>query len=644
MLKLQIGNGSLDFDNGVAIADILNYLKENRDKAKELDVSKVLNDAIVAEFNGKFVDLSYTVTENGNLQFFTPQSGEGLETLRHSAAHIMAEAVLRLFPGTKLGIGPTIKDGFYYDMDINGTLSEEDLPRIEDEINKIVAENIPFVREELSRDNAIKRFKNLGDNYKVELLEEMTGDTVSLYHQGKFTDLCRGPHIPSTKYLKAFKLLSVAGAYWRGNEKNKMLTRVYGTAFADKKELKDYLFRIEEAKKRDHRKLAKELKLFSFHDEGPGLPFWLPRGVVLKNTLLNYMREKLELRNYIEIETPTMLREELWHTSGHIENYGENMFFTEAVEGERYAIKPMNCPGGMLFYKEERHSYREFPLRVAEFGKVHRFERSGQLQGLFRVRGMTQDDAHHFMTSEQIESEVLDIIKLIDEVYNDFGFAYKLELSTKPEKAIGAEEMWEKATEGLKGALDKFGKEYRINEGDGAFYGPKIDYHLEDALGRTHQCGTIQLDMNLPERFGLNYVGADGNDHRVVMVHRAIYGSIERFCGILIEHYGGKFPLWLSPVQATVLPVSDKFNEYAKTVLSELKKAKIRAEADLSSEKLGYKIRKATLEKIPYMLVVGEKEVADNSVSVRHRDKGDLGSYKITDLIQTLLEENSKKL
>ncbi len=643
MPELKFGEAVLSVESGQTLASVIALLRSDASEAKRLGVASVLNDVVAAELNGVFVDLSTTITDGGTVKFYGRNTVEGLDVMRHSASHIMAQAVVRLYPGTKLGIGPTIKDGFYYDMDVPTPIGEEDLTKIEAEMKKIVEADIPFVREEMTREDAIEYFKKLGQDYKVELLSEMDAKTVGIYKQGEFVDLCRGPHLPGTKYLRSFKLLSVAGAYWRGDEKNKMLTRVYGTAFADKKELQDYLFMIEEAKKRDHRKLGKELKLFSFHEEGPGLPFWLPSGVVLKNILIDFMREKINDREYVEIETPAMLREELWVTSGHMQNYVENMFFVDTKEKERYALKPMSCPGGMLVYKEERHSYRELPLRVAEFGRVHRFERSGQLQGLLRVRGFTQDDAHVFMTSEQIEGEVLDVIHLIDEVYGAFGFDYNLELSTRPENSIGSDEQWEKATEGLKNALEKFGKPYKINEGDGAFYGPKIDYHLKDAIGRTHQCGTIQLDMNTPERFDLTYVGPDGQDHRVVMIHRAIYGSIDRFMAILVEHFGGKFPVWISPVQVKLLTVSDPYVEYGKEVLKALKKAKIRAEADFSPEKLGYKIREATMEKLPYMCVIGEKEAESGTVSVRSRDDGELGAMKIEQFIEKILEEVKNK-
>lgn len=644
MLTISLGNGKIEVENGKTVREIISSLKENREKVKELDIASVLNEAIVAaKWNDKLVDLSTPIAETGTLTPITASSDEGLDVLRHSASHIMAQAIQRLFPGVKFGIGPTIKDGFYYDIDSETPISEDDLPKLEAEMEKIVGENIAFVRKEMSKKEAIEFFKKKNQTYKVELIEELPGDTVSLYEQGDFTDLCRGPHLPTTKALKAFKMLSVAGAYWRGNEKNKMLTRIYGTAFADPKAMKDHLFVIEEAKKRDHRKLGRELKLFLFHEEGPGLAFWLPNGMILRNLLIEYMREKIYENDYVEIGTPHMLKQSLWTTSGHMEKYKENMFFTDTVEGEKFAIKPMNCPGGFLLYNTEKHSYRELPLRVAEFGFVHRYEKSGQLHGLLRVRGFTQDDAHIFMTEEQIESEVLGVIRLVDEIYRAFGFDYIMGLSTRPEKSMGSEELWNKATAGLRGALDKFGKKYEIYEGDGAFYGPKIDFMLKDALGRLHQCGTIQLDMNLAERFDLTYVGQDGQDHRVVMIHRAIFGSLERFIGTLIEHYAGKFPVWLSPVQAKIVTVSERFNDYAKDVMKTLKKSKVRTEADLSSEKLGYKIRQATMEKMPYILVIGEKEVESGTVSVRSRDKGELGSIKVEEFLKQILEENANR-
>ncbi len=643
-MSLKLGNVTLDFAAGKTVLDLVEYLKENRELAKQAGFSAVVNTALLARINGELKDLSSPIPSGAQIEILDGSSPEGLDVIRHSTAHLLAQAVLRLYPGTLLGIGPVIKDGFYYDMDLSEPLSEEALAAIEKEMEKISQEKLAVSREEISRKEALERYKKAQDNYKIELLEDMENDTVSIYHQGEFSDLCRGPHVPNTSMLKAFKLMSLAGAYWRGSEKNKMLTRIYGTAFADKKELKDYIYQLEEAKKRDHRKLGKELGLFSFHEEGPGLPFYLPKGVILKNQLIQFMREKIEPLGYVEIETPTMLKDHLWETSGHMANYKENMFFTNTEEEEAYAIKPMNCPGGILVYKEEKHSYRELPLKVAEFGKVHRFERSGQLNGLIRVRGFTQDDAHVFLTMEQVEDQILELIQLIDDIYSTFGFEYKLELSTKPENAIGNKEFWETSTQSLKNALDRFGKSYVINEGDGAFYGPKIDYHLRDAIGRTHQCGTIQLDPNLPERFGLTYTGADGQDHRVIMLHRAIFGSVDRFMAILIEHFAGKFPVWLSPVQTVLLPVSDKFNDYALDVKAQLKKQGLRVDVDMTSEKLGYKIRKATMEKVPFILVVGEKEVETATVTVRERGKEEQTAMDVPAFSSHILEQIRQKL
>lgn len=637
MPKLTVGDCSLEISNGENLFAALKVLRDDSELAKKCGVNP--SDAIAAEVNGVMKDLSTTITTDAIVTFFGSGSEVGLDILRHSAAHIMAQAVYRVKGGkVKYGIGPTIKDGFYYDMDAD--ISESDLKAIEAEMKKIVKEDIPFEREEMSREEAIKLFKEADQPYKVELLEEMENKTVSVYRQGEFMDLCRGPHLPKTRYLKAFKLLSVAGAYWRGSEKNKMLNRIYATAFASKEDLANYLHILEEAKKRDHKKLGKELKLFSFHEEAPGMPFWLPKGKLMKNMLIDFMRRKIEKLGYVEIETPLILKEELWEKSGHKAKYAENMFFTQTKEEEFMAIKPMSCPGGMLVYKEEKHSYRELPLKVAEFGHVHRYEKSGQLNGLIRVRGFVQDDAHVFMMPEQIQDQILEIIRLVEEVYSAFDLDFKMELSTRPEMSIGSDEQWETATEGLRKALEAFGKDFKINEGDGAFYGPKIDFHVADALGRTHQCGTIQLDMSLPERFDMNYTGSDGEEHRVVMVHRAIYGSIDRFLGILVEHYAGKFPTWIAPVQAMILPVSDKFEAYANEVLSVLKRMGIRAEADFSNEKLGKKIREATLSKVPYMLIVGENEAEKNTVSVRSRDEGELGEMKWEDFLERILEEN----
>lgn len=630
-----------DVEKGLTILDIFTLIKRS-DQLTEEDLTK-LDEAVAVKINDKLSGLTERIEEDCQISPVTYREEAGLEVLRHTASHIMAHAILRLHPEAKFGVGPAIKDGFYYDIALNTPLSDEDLPAIEKEMKRIVEEDIPLVRKTIKKSEAIKLFDKLNQKYKLELLKEISEEEVTIYEQKDFIDLCRGPHLPSTGWLKAFKLLSISGAYWKGDERNDALTRVYGTAFGTADDLDTYLRNIEEAKKRDHRKLGKELGLFSFHDEGPGLPFWKPKGLIFKNILIEFMREKHNERNYIEIETPTILRIELWKKSGHYDNYRENMFFSEK-ENETYAIKPMNCPGVMLFYKESLHSYRDLPLKIAEFGKVHRFERSGVLQGLFRVRGFTQDDAHIFTSPEALRSSVIELLELIDEVYKTFGFDYSVELSTRPEKSMGTDEQWEIAINGLKNALDEAGINYRINEGEGAFYGPKIDFHLQDALGRTHQCGTIQLDMNLPERFDLTYIGEDGKPHRVIMLHRAVLGSIERFVGILIEHYGGKFPLWLSPVQVVIIPVSNKFVAYALDLEKKFRSEKLRVEVDLSDEKLGYKIRNAQLSKVPYMFVVGEKEASTHSVSVRHRDNGDEGLHKWEEILKRILEENKNRL
>jgi len=641
MYKIKCFGKTFSVDKGKTFLDFLNELKTNDaiDK-KELNI---IEKTVAVEVNGDLVDLGREIENNCELQCVTYEEEEGLEVLRHSTSHLMAQAITRLYPDAKFGVGPAIKDGFYYDVLTSKSITEDDLPAIENEMKKIVLENLKIERDVIKKSDAIELFKKLGQKYKIELLKEIQDDVVTIYRQGDFVDLCRGPHLPSTGFIKAFKLLSVSGAYWKGDERNDALTRIYGTAFGTEKELEDYLKRLEEAKKRDHRKLGKELGLFSFHDEGPGLPFWKPKGLILKNILIEFMREKHRERNYIEIETPTILRVDLWKRSGHYENYRENMFFSEK-ENEVYAIKPMNCPGGMLFYKEELHSYRDLPLKVAEFGKVHRYERSGVLQGLFRVRGFTQDDAHIFTTPEALQTSVIELLELVDEVYKSFGFEYSIELSTRPEKSMGSDEQWEIATNGLKNALDELGLSYKVNEGEGAFYGPKIDFHLKDAIGRTHQCGTIQLDMNLPERFDLTYIGEDGKEHRVIMLHRAVLGSIERFMGILIEHYAGKFPLWLSPVQIVIIPVSEKFVSYALDVEKKFRNSGLRVEVDLSDEKLGYKIRQAQQSKVPYMFVVGEKEVSTDSVSVRHRDRGEEGIHKLEEILKRILEENKNRV
>ena len=569
------------------------------------------------------------ILPDGNVQ----EAEDELRAIRHTASHVLAQAVKRLYPETKLAIGPAIDDGFYYDFDREGGFTPEDLEKLEAEMKKIIKENIPLKPFVLPRDEAIKLMQEKGEPYKVELIEDLPEEeTISFYQQGDFTDLCAGPHIMYTKGVKAFKLTSIAGAYWRGSEKNKMLTRIYGTAFANKEDLENYLTMLEEAKKRDHRKLGKELGLFMFTEEGPGFPFFLPKGMTLKNTLIDYWREIHLRENYQEVSTPVILSRKLWETSGHWDHYKDNMY-TTVIDEEDYAIKPMNCPGGMLVYKSQPRSYRDLPLRVGELGLVHRHEKSGQLHGLMRVRCFTQDDAHIFMTQEQITEEIKNVTRLINEVYTLFGFEYFVELSTRPEDSMGSDEDWELATNGLRNALEEMGLDYIVNEGDGAFYGPKIDFHLRDSIGRTWQCGTIQLDFQLPQRFEAEYVAEDGTKKRPIMIHRVCFGSIERFIGILIEHFAGKFPVWLAPVQVKVIPVSEKSMEYATGVYEKLRAAGIRTELDHKDEKVGYKIRQAQLEKVPFMLVLGEKEAAEGAITVRSRDKGDLGSAQLDEFI-----------
>ena len=561
------------------------------------------------------------------------EAEDELRAIRHTASHVLAQAVKRLYPETKLAIGPAIDDGFYYDFDREGGFTPEDLEKLEAEMTKIVKENLPVKPFVLPRDEAVRFMEEKSEPYKVELIRDLPDEeTISFYQQGEFVDLCAGPHIMYTKGVKAFKLTSIAGAYWRGSEKNKMLTRIYGTAFANKTDLENYLTMMEEAKKRDHRKLGKELGLFMFAEEGPGFPFFLPKGMTLKNTLIDYWREIHQREGYQEVSTPIILSRKLWENSGHWDHYKDNMY-TTVIDEEDYAVKPMNCPGGMLVYKNQPHSYRDLPLRVGELGLVHRHEKSGQLHGLMRVRCFTQDDAHIFMRDDQIEDEIKGVTRLINEVYTQFGFEYFVELSTRPEDSMGSDEDWEMATNGLKKALDDMGLEYIVNEGDGAFYGPKIDFHLRDSLGRTWQCGTIQLDFQMPQRFNLEYTAEDGSKKRPIMIHRVCFGSIERFIGILIEHFAGKFPVWLAPVQVKVIPVSEKSMEYATGVYEKLKAAGIRTELDHKDEKVGYKIRQAQLEKVPYMLVLGEKEAAEGAITVRSRDKGDLGAAVLEDFI-----------
>ena len=590
--------------------------------------------ACVGEVDGQVEDLRTVLDKDCELNILTAKDEAGLAALRHTASHVMAQAIKRLYPSAKLAIGPSIADGFYYDIDFETPITADDLEKIEAEMKKIIKEALPLERFTLPREEALALMKEKEEPYKVELIEDLPeGEEISFYKQGEFTDLCAGPHLMNTKEVgKAYKLTSIAGAYWRGNEHNKMLTRIYATAFAKKEELEAYVTMMEEAKKRDHRKLGKELGLFMMHEAGPGFPFFLPKGMVLKNTLLEYWREIHKKAGYVEISTPIILNRSLWETSGHWDHYKDNMY-TTVIDEQDYAIKPMNCPGGVLVYASEPRSYRDLPLRMGELGIVHRHEKSGQLHGLMRVRCFTQDDAHIFMTPDQIKDEIKGVAQLIDSVYKLFGFKYHVELSTRPEDSMGSDADWEMATDGLRSALDEMGLDYVVNEGDGAFYGPKIDFHLVDAIGRTWQCGTIQLDFQLPQRFEAEYVAEDGTKKRPIMIHRVCFGSIERFIGILIEHFAGKFPVWLAPVQVKVIPVSEKSMEYAQGVYDQLKAAGIRTELDRKDEKVGYKIRQAQLEKVPFMLVLGEKEAAEGKITVRSRDKGDLGVADLSTFI-----------
>ncbi|MBE5759563.1 MAG: threonine--tRNA ligase [Clostridiales bacterium] len=613
-----------------------------------LEIAKSISEglarnACAVRINGEVEDLRTIVTEDCDFEVLTFADTDGQAAFRHTTSHIMAQAIKRLFPETKLAIGPSIADGFYYDFDREGGFTPEDLEAIEKEMKKIVKEDLKLERFTLSRAEAIALMEEKEEPYKVQLILDLPEDAeLSFYRQGEFTDLCAGPHLMSTKPVKAFKLTSIAGAYWRGSEKNKMLTRIYGTAFSKASELEEHLAKIEEAKKRDHRKLGREMQLFMMTEEGPGFPFFLPKGMVLKNTLLNYWREIHDEAGYVEISTPIILNQELWHRSGHWDHYKDNMY-TTVIDEEDYAVKPMNCPGGILVYKSQPHSYREFPIRMGELGLVHRHEKSGALHGLMRVRCFTQDDAHIFMTQDQIKDEIKNVANLIDGVYKQFGFKYHVELSTRPEDSMGSDEDWAIATDSLENALKELGLDYVVNEGDGAFYGPKIDFHLEDSIGRTWQCGTIQLDFQMPQRFEIEYTGSDGEKHRPIMIHRVAFGSIERFIGILIEHYAGKFPVWLAPVQVKVLPISDKFAEYGEKLIREMKAAGIRCEMDTRSEKIGFKIREAQLEKVPYMLVVGAKEAEEGKVSVRSRDEGDKGSFEIADFVAMVAEKNASR-
>ena len=591
---------------------------------------------LAANVNGELTDLREELVDGSEVAFLTFEEDGGKHTLRHTASHILAQAVKRLWPEAKLAIGPAIDKGFYYDIDMEHTLTPEDLGKIEKEMSRIVKENLPITKSVMSRQEAIEFFKSKNEDYKVELIQDLPEDAViSCYAQGDFIDLCAGPHVASTGKVKAFKLQSIAGAYWRGDEKNKMLQRIYGTAFEKKEDLDAYLHLLEEAAKRDHRKLGKELGLFVIKEEGPGFPFFLPKGMALRNELENFWREVHHEFDYEEIRTPIILNKQLWETSGHWFHYRENMY-TTIIDDEEYAIKPMNCPGGILVYQNEMHSYRDFPLRYAELGLVHRHELSGALHGLFRVRAFTQDDAHVFMLPDQMQSELMKVIELFDRIYSQFGLKYHVELSTKPDNAMGDDAIWEAATEALRNAIEAKGIPYVINPGDGAFYGPKLDYHIEDSLGRTWQCGTIQLDMNLPERFQIDYVGEDGQKHRPIMIHRACFGSMERFIGILTEHYAGAFPTWMAPVQVKILPISEKHVEYAKELAKQMHRDYVRVEVDDRSEKIGYKIRQAQMAKVPYMLVVGDKEVEEGTVNVRKHGGDELGSVPFEEFFNAI--------
>ncbi|MGI5850484.1 MAG: threonine--tRNA ligase [Caldicoprobacterales bacterium] len=633
MVRITLKDGSSkEYRKGITVGEVAS------------DISKGLARAAVAgQLDGQTVDLMQPICEDASLNILTFEDIEGKKAFWHTSSHIMAQAVKRLFPNIKLAIGPSIDNGFYYDFDTERPFTPEDLEAIEREMEKIIKEDLGLERFELPREEAISFVAEKDESYKVELIEDLPEDSViSFYKQGEFVDLCAGPHVPSTGKVKAFKLLSLAGAYWRGDENNKMLQRIYGISYPKKSQLDEYLKRLEEAKKRDHRRLGRELDLFSILEEGPGFPFFHPKGMVLRNILESFWRSEHTKRGYEEIRTPIILNRDLWVRSGHWDHYQENMYFTNIDDGD-YAIKPMNCPGSMLLYKRRMYSYRDLPLRMGELGLVHRHELSGALHGLMRVRCFTQDDAHIFMLPEQVKDEIVGVIDLVDYFYKQFGFNYHVELSTKPEKAMGSDEEWDMAISALKEALEEKGMDYVINEGDGAFYGPKIDFHLEDSIGRTWQCGTIQLDFQMPERFDLTYIGADGEKHRPVMIHRVVFGSIERFIGILIEHYAGAFPTWLAPVQVRLLSITDRSAEYIKELASDLENAGIRVETDLRNEKIGYKIREARLQRIPYMLVVGDKEVESRQVAVRSRDEGDLGLMNVKNFIGRIQKEMSER-
>ena len=633
MIKIELKDGAIiEVEKGSSIIDVAKKISEG--------LARVTLAGLV---NGEVQDLRHKLTEDCKLEILTFDSLEGKKAYWHTTSHIMAQAIKRLYPEIKLAIGPSIDNGFYYDFDTEKPFSEEDLIKIEDEMKKIIKEDLPLERFELPRKEAIKFMEEKGEPYKVKLINDLPEDAIiSFYKQGEFTDLCAGPHVAKTGNIKAVKLLTSSGAYWRGNEKNKMLQRIYGISYPKASQLEEYLNMLEEAKKRDHKKLGKELELFMITGEGPGFPFFLPKGMVLRNVLEDYWRKIHTLNGYQEVKTPVMLNEELWHRSGHWDHYKDNMYTTK-IDEQDFALKPMNCPGGMLVYKSKMHSYKDLPIRMGELGLVHRHEKSGQLNGLFRVRCFTQDDAHIFCLPEQIESEIIDLMHLINQVYSLFGFTYTVELSTRPGDSMGSDEDWTTAENALRKALEHENMEYVVNEGDGAFYGPKIDFHIKDSLGRDWQCGTIQLDFQMPERFDLNYIGQDGEKHRPVMLHRVVFGSIERFIGVLIEHYAGAFPTWLAPVQVKILTISDKQKEYADELVKQFMKEGIRAELDDREEKIGYKIREAQLQKIPYMLIIGEKEVEANAVGVRARKEGDIGQMPVKEFISKIKEEIEEK-
>ncbi len=629
MITIRLKDGKeLHFENEVTLFEAVKKISNSLAK-----------DVLVAKVDGELTDIRNNITDGTQVEFFTKADKEGLFTLRHTAAHVMAQAIQHLYPGTKFAIGPAIDDGFYYDLESDHVFSQEDFAAIEKEMAKIAKANLPIEKKILSRNEALEFFRSRNQDYKVILIQDLPEDAIiSTYTQGDFTDLCRGPHVRSTGKLKVFKLMTVAGAYWRGDEHNKMLQRIYATAFFDKEELDRFLFVRAEAEKRDHRKLGKQLNLFSFHEEGPGFPFFHPKGMVIRNELIAYERELFREFGYEEIMTPIILSKKLWLQSGHWDHYKENMYFTQ-IDEEDYAVKPMNCPGGILYYKTNQHSYRELPKRVGEFGIVHRHELHGALHGLFRVRVFTQDDAHIFMTQDQMKDEVIKTMEMYRKLYSVFGLEYHVELSTRPENSMGSEELWEISTNALRDAVEAAGVPYVINEGDGAFYGPKLDFHIKDCLGRTWQCGTIQMDMQLPERFDVNYVGEDGEKHRAVMLHRAGYGSLERFIGILIEHFAGAFPSWIAPVQVKVVPVTEKHMNYARSVADALSASNVRVEIEEGNDTLGYKIRKAQMEKVPYTLVVGDKEMNGHTVSVRSRKNGDEGSLPVAVFVSNLIRE-----